>query len=244
MSGPGTNASEWLPVDVDPEGLLRSVLDESRDALLLSRLTGKILLFNPAAARLWSRNADAVIGRLGSSDLYPPDAWGELQRHLSRGNAGVPKRLGPVRTEILTGEGLRVPVELSASALGTTGAMVWSLRDLRTQVDLEERLARTERDLELGDRPALLAELGGTAAHELNQPLTSIMGHAALLRRRVPSEGPDAATLDIILREAERMADIVRKIGRVTRYETKPYVGESRIVDLDQAVAHEESGSE
>ncbi len=36
------------------------------------------------------------------------------------------------------------------------------------------------------------------------------------------------------------MAEIVRKIGKITRYETKAYVGSSKIVDLDKATAHEE----
>jgi hypothetical protein len=31
------------------------------------------------------------------------------------------------------------------------------------------------------------------------------------------------------------MADIVRKIGRITRYETKAYVGSTQILDLDKA---------
>ena len=33
----------------------------------------------------------------------------------------------------------------------------------------------------------------------------------------------------------ERMADIVRKIGRITRYETKQYIGASRILDLEKS---------
>ena len=43
------------------------------------------------------------------------------------------------------------------------------------------------------------------------------------------------AKVEIIHKEAERMKEIVRKIGRITRYETKPYVGESRILDLERA---------
>jgi hypothetical protein len=31
------------------------------------------------------------------------------------------------------------------------------------------------------------------------------------------------------------MADIVRKIGKITKYETKSYVGEQKILDLDKA---------
>ena len=31
------------------------------------------------------------------------------------------------------------------------------------------------------------------------------------------------------------MAEIVRKIGKITRYETKSYVGRARILDLDRS---------
>ena len=33
------------------------------------------------------------------------------------------------------------------------------------------------------------------------------------------------------------MAEIVRKIGKITKYETKSYVGRARILDLDKAAA-------
>ena len=36
------------------------------------------------------------------------------------------------------------------------------------------------------------------------------------------------------------MAEIVRKIGKITRYETKAYVGDTSIVDLDKASANED----
>ena len=39
------------------------------------------------------------------------------------------------------------------------------------------------------------------------------------------------------------MADIVRKIGQMTRYETKSYVGSQKILDLD-AAAIEQSAAE
>jgi hypothetical protein len=39
------------------------------------------------------------------------------------------------------------------------------------------------------------------------------------------------------------MANLVRKIGKITRYETKSYVGEQKILDLDRAVDEDsESG--
>ena len=38
-----------------------------------------------------------------------------------------------------------------------------------------------------------------------------------------------------LIREAEQMAEIVRKIGKITRYETTSYVGHQKIFDLDRA---------
>ncbi|HEV3193267.1 MAG TPA: hypothetical protein VGY54_22315, partial [Polyangiaceae bacterium] len=61
------------------------------------------------------------------------------------------------------------------------------------------------------------------------------MGYAELLKRRL---GPDTAAYsaaEVIFNEAERMAEIVRKIGRITKYETKSYVGRARILDLDRS---------
>lgn len=96
------------------------------------------------------------------------------------------------------------------------------------------RLIEVLRRFAERDKLAVVAEVAGAAAHELNQPLTSVMGYAELLERRVPPD--DALALKAsrtIRREAERMADIVRRIGQLTRYETRPYVGGARIVDLD-----------
>jgi len=66
----------------------------------------------------------------------------------------------------------------------------------------------------------LVSELAGAAAHELNQPLTSVLGFSELLFRRTRENEKGREELAAILREAERMAGIVKKIGKITRYET------------------------
>jgi signal transduction histidine kinase len=100
----------------------------------------------------------------------------------------------------------------------------------------------------------MIAELAGAAAHELNQPLTSVLGYAELIRRRLQRAEPKAErsssppssrqsgeidplqnAANVIVTEAERMAEIVRKIGKITRYETKSYVGAAKILDLDRS---------
>ena len=106
--------------------------------------------------------------------------------------------------------------------------------DLRERVRVEQQLAQAQEKLATSEKQALVAELAGATAHELNQPLTSVMGYAELLLRRLPEESQIRRGAEVIHREAERMAEIVRKIGKLTRYETKSYVGEQRILDLDR----------
>jgi signal transduction histidine kinase len=100
---------------------------------------------------------------------------------------------------------------------------------------MEARLSEAQEELRAREKQALIAELAGAAAHELNQPLTSVLGYAELIRRRADDEPQVQKAVSTILTEAERMAEIVRKIGRITRYETKSYVGSSKILDLERS---------
>ena len=134
--------------------------------------------------------------------------------------------------------GETVPVTLCAMTVHDgsrrAGAVV-VLTDLRYKFRVEAQLAAAHVELETRERQAIIAELAGAAAHELNQPLTSVMGYAELLKRKVYDNPTAFSAVEVIMSEAERMAGIVRKIGRITRYETKSYVGNAKILDLDRA---------
>jgi hypothetical protein len=66
------------------------------------------------------------------------------------------------------------------------------------------------------------------------------MGYAEFLRRSVHDNPSLSHAIEVIMSETQRMADIVRKVGKVTRYETKPYVGGAKIIDLDRSSSSEE----
>ena len=66
------------------------------------------------------------------------------------------------------------------------------------------------------------------------------MGYAELLKRKLKDTDPSYRSVDIIHREAERMAEIVRRIGKITRYETMAYVGDTEILDLNKSAGTDE----
>ncbi len=142
MSSSGTTSNSGLPGSVEPERLLQRILEESRDAIVIGDVAGRVRLFNHAAAELCSRSSEEVVGRLSFEDLCPPGVWVDLRRRFFSQRFGGPGRLVPVQTEILTGGGDRIPVDLSAFALGNPEepiGIVCFMRDLRLQSKLEER---------------------------------------------------------------------------------------------------------
>jgi PAS domain S-box-containing protein len=227
---------------VHTRNFLQSLIDASVDAIVAADMTGMIILFNERAQTLYGYRSEDVIQKLHVKALYPGNGAKEVGRMLrSRAGGGV-GRLEPVRMEAIDSSGNIFPISLSAATIYEHGLQVATFgifTDLRERVRVEEQLAQAQEKLALTEKQALLAELAGATAHELNQPLTSVMGYAELLMRKIGDQSPAFRAAEVIHNEAQRMAEIVRKIGKLTRYETKSYVGEQRILDLDRAAADE-----
>ncbi len=182
-------------------------------------------------------------GGRGGADLvqqlYPPGVAQEVMRLIRSAEHGGGGRLEPVRRHLVSATGEQIPVSISAALVldddGREIATVGIFSDLRERLHMEERLASAQEKLEVSEKQAVAVELAGAAAHELNQPLTSVMGYAQVLIRKLGPADPRLPMAQTILDEADRMAAIVRKLGSLTRYETKTYVGGAQIIDLDRS---------
>jgi PAS domain S-box-containing protein len=218
---------------------LQRVIDSSVDAIVSADTRGEVLLFNPAAERTYGFSAEEVIGQLNVAELYPDGVAREHMRLMRSDEYGGVGILQGYETALLGKDGVPIPVLLSAALISHRGRVIGSVgifRDLRARRHIEERLAATERELEQQQKQALIAELAGATAHELNQPLTAVMGYAEMLGRKLEHDSPLSQASAAILRQTERMAEIVRKIGKLTKYETKTYVGDTRIIDIDRSI--------
>ncbi|HVR60705.1 MAG TPA: PAS domain S-box protein [Polyangia bacterium] len=215
---------------------LERILNSTVDGIIAADMRGQVLLFNQGAERICGYRAADVIGRISVKELYPPGVAQEVMRLIRSAEHGGGGRLEPVRRDLLNATGERVPVSISAALVFDDGgreiATVGIFSDLRDRLRMEERLAHAQEKLALSEKQMVAIELAGAAAHELNQPLTSVMGYAQMLMRKLAAQDPHLPLVDTILREAERMAAIVRQLGSVTRYETKSYVGGAQILDL------------
>jgi len=155
---------------------------------------------------------------------------------MRRLRAAADGRVTGLRCLARTRGGEAVPVELSAALVRAGGrdeALLGLFRDLRERDRIEAELASAQARLAEAEKERVIAALGGAAAHELSQPLTVMLGKVEMLRRRIGDE-QHRRDLDALAREADRMAQIVRRISSLTRIETVAYPGELEIAVLDK----------
>ncbi|MBI5487717.1 MAG: PAS domain S-box protein [Deltaproteobacteria bacterium] len=218
---------------------LERVVDSSVDGIAAADMRGTIILFNRGAERITGWRAPEVVGRMHIGTLYgsQEDARTIMGRLRSPDHGGV-GRLIQSRVRLRGRDGEDIPVAVSASIIYEGESEVATcgiFTDLRERMRIEERLAQVQEKLLLSEKQAIVSEISGAMAHELNQPLTSVMGYAELLRKTVGDDGRVRGYVETILQETERMAELVKKIGNLSRYETKRYVGGAQILDLDRS---------
>jgi PAS domain S-box-containing protein len=217
---------------------LARVIDSSVDAIVSSDMSGRVLIFNRAAARIFGYEPSDVVGHMSVERLYPEGVAREVMRKIRSSEHGGPRRLEDYRVDMMGSRGETIPVNISAALIMDNDKPVGSVgifTDVREKLRMEARLHTAQAELREHEKSLALAELAGTTAHELNQPLTGVIGYAELLMRQLTIDSPLYGAAEVILAESQRMATIVRKIGKITRYETRSYLGGTKILDLDKA---------
>jgi PAS domain S-box-containing protein len=87
---------------------------------------------------------------------------------------------------------------------GRISGVVSSIRDITQTKEFEQQLLQKERFASMGQMMA-------GAAHELNNPLTAILGVSDLLRERAPDDS-SRRQIEIVLQQARRAAAIVQNL--------------------------------
>ena len=59
---------------------------------------------------------------------------------------------------------------------------------------------------------AAVGEMAAGVAHELNNPLTTVVGFSELVLESLPSDSPQRADMVVVLKEARRARDVVRRL--------------------------------
>lgn len=89
-----------------------------------------------------------------------------------------------------------------------------------------------------------MCKLAGAMAHELRQPLQILTSCLAILKDKLPDDSEMKENIDTIKESCMRMNGIIEKINKLTRYKTKHYINNLRILDIEESSNSAEMGKE
>ena len=194
----------------DLKSYTESIVTSVTSGIVTVDLDGRVVTLNPAAERLTGFFAGEAAGRYCTEVFSGTPEIGELVKEALASR--VPIANVPVTFRRGTGPGR--PVEVSTAPLkGSDGkdlGVVAVLRDLTHVRQLERRLRRS-------DRLAALGTLAAGLAHEIKNPLTSLLTFTRHLGRRFDDEHYRRRFQDVVPRELERINQIVERLLELAR---------------------------
>ncbi len=184
---------------------------------------GEIILMNKAAEELFGYSVhDANF--INIEDFYPPGVARDIMKKLRDANVGEIGKLPSTQVSIINRNGEQIPVEMTAAIIYSDGqeeATAAIFNDLRERQAVEKKLEQAESQLFQSEKLASLGRLAAGVAHEINNPLTSILLYGNLMREKLEADHPLANNLNYILEDAERCKEIVKNLLAYSR-QTRP----------------------
>jgi two-component system NtrC family sensor kinase len=185
---------------------LRKMFESVTDGISVVDLNGAITEANQRMVEIHGFNSkEELVGKKAFELVSPRDherIAANMREAIKRG------KVGSMEYTLLKANGTEFPGELSSSviknALGDPAGHITIVRDITERKVMQEQLMLT-------DRLASIGELASGIAHELNNPLTSIIGFSQLLMERDIADDLKE-DLKLVHSEAQRAAGIVKNL--------------------------------
>ncbi|WP_457442798.1 PAS domain S-box protein [Roseateles sp. P5_E4] len=202
------------------EALKSSIFDHAMAALVSTDRTGHIVEFNPAAAAMFGLARAEAIGRSVSDVMIPARLRAAHEAGMARVSAGGEQRIIGKRIEMQAqrADGNEFPVEMVLWRTDVAGQAFYtaSLFDLSERQTALSEIERQREALRQSEKLTAMGSLLAGVAHELNNPLSIVMGRASLLAEKMSGD-PRAADAQRIHEAAERCGRIVRTFLNMAR---------------------------
>ncbi len=205
----------------ESEKSFRALAENATDGILIVTDAGTCRYANKHAGQI-AGCAPAALLEAGFKDLSPADESGNVME-VFRNPLGWDTVPVQRETVLLRKDGRRIWVELTAAKTvwqGEPAALV-VFRDVTDREAARERSRQHQAELAHVSRLSTMGEMASGIAHELNQPLFTIMNFAQTCRFKIESgrAGPDEIldNLEEITAAAEKAGQIIRRLREFVR---------------------------
>jgi two-component system sensor histidine kinase DctS len=208
------------------EAAWRQAMEDSALVGLRARdAEGRILYVNRTFCNMVGLPADKLVGLRPPMPYWPPDALDEVMLRNKRNLEGRAPRDG-YEALWCHQDGRRLNVMVFESPLidaqGQQTGWMGSIIDITARKQLEQRERHQAEAMAHQARLTTLGEVASALAHQLNQPLTVIMGYNAGLQRMLADAGYDnQAVLHALAQQGEQAAEAGRIVRRIREFLTR-----------------------
>jgi PAS domain S-box-containing protein len=196
--------------------IMHAVFEGASDAIFVKDLHGRYVMINSAGARIFGKSPEDVIGKR-DTELFPAESVGQILEHDRQVLTAGATRHYEESSTVLGAR--RIFLSTRAPHRDHQGHIIGIIgiaRDITERKQAEEQFQRQRDALSQSEKLATMGQLLAGVAHELNNPLSVVMGQAALLRQSVRSKR-QVERAEKIVQSAERCARIVNNFLALAR---------------------------
>ncbi len=210
LLGISEDITERKAIEETMRALSRGI-EQTTDGIVLTDINGIITYVNPAFEKMTGYRSAEVLGstpRILKSGQVPPQTYQNLWETILSG-----KTFHGVFTNRRKDGGTYI-TELTISPIRDTEGriihFVAAQKDITHQKQMERTIAQTEK-------MAAVGQLAAGVAHELNNPLSGILGFTQLLLDDLTLTHQQREDLTTILTQSQRCRDIIQNLLQFSR---------------------------
>jgi PAS domain S-box-containing protein len=184
---------------------LAAIVESSDDAIMSKNLNGIITSWNQAAERIFGYSEGEIVGQ-SILKLIPEDFRFEEETILKKIQSG--ERIDHFETVRLTKNGERLPVSLTISPLkDASGKIIGASKVLRNVTERKQ----LEQSLLQAEKIAAVGRMAASVAHEINNPLESVLNLIYLARTNISDQEDAVDFLTTAESELIRVSHIAKQ---------------------------------
>jgi PAS domain S-box-containing protein len=225
----------------ESQALPRAVMDGATDPVYVKDRESRILLANPALAKVAGIPLNMIVGRTDSEYYEDPRVGQALRendlRVLATGTGEVFEETVPTRNGPRTFLSSKAPYRDSD---GNIIGLIGISRDITERKKVEEQIRHHNEELERAvaertaqirklerqrhesEKQVAVGQMAARIAHEINNPLAGVKNSFRLVKKAIPPESQHYKFVPLIEKELDLIARIVRQMFEIYKPEHRP----------------------